>query len=338
MSKRSERKEEHLALAQMFFNKQKQNSFDQMHLLRPTLPESKVDLANIKTTFLGKELAAPFFIEAMTGGSEKSKLINQKLGLAACKANIALALGSASILVNEEEQLDSFVVARKANPDGVIIANVNPLTPAGDAEKIVNELNADALQIHLNVVQEAAMPEGERDFNWLNNMKAIRQKVTVPIIVKEVGFGFDEASLITLKDNGFILFDLGGSGGTNFAEIENKRNQNNVSYLEDLGLSTVTTSLIAKKTGVDFLVSGGVRHPLDVVKALALGGQMVGVANTFLQELMTNDLDGLSKLLADWKDELALLLAIFGKDHLRDLENIKKYYDLPLKNEIDQLV
>lgn len=338
MSKRSERKEEHLALAQMFFDNKQKNSFDQMHLLRPALPESATDLSKIECEIFNKKLAAPFFINAMTGGSEKSFKVNQALGKIAAKNGIALALGSASILVKEEKQLDSFLIARQEDPEGLLFANVNPTTPAKAAAKIVNELQADALQIHLNAVQEAAMPEGERNFHWLDNMLAIRQEVTVPIIVKEVGFGFDEASLLKLKMNGFDYFDLAGSGGTNFAQIENHRNQQDVSYLEDLGLPTVISSLIARKLRLQFFVSGGVRSPLDVVKGLALGGKMVGVANTFLQELEQNGTTGLDQFIANWKKELALLLAVYGVQDLQDLTKLQIYYDLPLKNLIDQII
>lgn len=338
MSKRSQRKEEHLALAQMFFDKKKLNSFDQLHLVRPTLPETKVDLKNITTTLFNKKIAAPFFIEAMTGGSPKSKVINQQLGHVAAKTKIPLALGSASILAKEEAQLSSFLIARQENPNGVIIVNVNPLTPAPVVQELVNELKADALQIHLNTVQEAAMPEGERDFRWLDNMKAIRQAVTVPIIIKEVGFGFDLASILQLKQAGFSLFDLGGSGGTNFAQIENKRNKYDLSYLEDLGMSTILSAKIAQKAGVTFFVSGGVRQPLDILKGLALGGKMVGLANVFLHELMQNDVEHLIDFIEAYKEQLAILLALYGKDDLTSLTEIKQYYDLPLKNEIEQLI
>ena len=224
MSQRSIRKEEHLALTQMFFNAQKTNSFDQVHLLRPALPESQVNLNAVKTTWFGKELAAPFFINAMTGGSEKSRQINRQLGEIANKQQIALALGSASILTKEEDQLESFYVAREANPDGLLFANVNPLTPAKAADKIVKDLQADALQIHLNVAQEIPMPEGDRDFVWLDRMLEIKEAAGVPVIVKEVGSGLDPVSLQKLQAAGFSWFDIGGAGGTNFAQIENSRN------------------------------------------------------------------------------------------------------------------
>ncbi len=323
----------------MFFNEKKQNNFDQMHLLRPALPETRVNLHSIETNMFGKKVSAPFFINAMTGGSKKSYKVNKALGQIACQTNIAMALGSASILIKEKkEQFESFYTAREENPDGVLIANVNPATPAQDAQRIVNDLQADALQIHINSVQEIAMPEGERNFLWLDNMREIRNTVDVPIIVKEVGFGMDSHTIKTLKSDGFDLLDIAGSGGTNFAEIENGRNSFDVSYLEDLGLPTVVTALMAKKAGANFIVSGGVRNPLDVLKGLVLGGKYVGIANVFLQEYMQDGQEGLLSLIQNWKQELVGLLAIYGQNDLKYLTQIKTYYDLPLKNTIDQLI
>lgn len=338
MSTRSKRKEEHLALAQMFFNKRKKNSFDQLHLLRPALPEAKVDLKTIETKMWGKPVAAPFFIEAMTGGSKQSLLVNQQLGRIAAHENIALALGSASILVKEPEQLGSFLVAREENPDGVILANINPDTAAQEAAKIVKELQADALQIHLNSIQEIAMPEGDRSFYWLDNLKKIRQMVTVPIIIKEIGFGLDEKSIHVLKKEGFAFFDVAGSGGTNFAQIENHRNAAHLAYLENLGLPTVIAALMAKKEDVNFIVSGGVRNPLDVLKGLTLGGKYVGVANAFLNILQTKGANALQETIASWKKQLAGLLAIFGQKNLKLSGQIPFYYDLPLKSQIEQII
>ena len=338
MSIRSNRKEEHLDLAQKFYQDEKPNSFDQMHLVRPALPETKVDLEAIKTTMFGKKIAAPFFINAMTGGSHRSYLINKELGGIANKTNIALALGSASILTKEPDLLDSFLIARQQDPDGALIANVNAKTSAEQAEKIVTELEADALQIHLNVVQEIAMPEGDRDFYWLDNLKKLRQKVTVPIIIKEVGFGLDRKTIRSLKNEGFKLYDVAGSGGTNFAQIENARNTNNVSYLNKIGLSTVISSLMAAKEQVKFTVSGGVRNPLDVFKGLCLGGKFVGISNVFLQALVQHDADYLQNLIEEWQYELACLLAIYGQNDLSSLTKIDKYYDLSLKNIIEQLL
>ena len=338
MSIRSERKEEHLKLAHMFFNKEKYNSFDQLHLLRPALPETKVDTKILGVEMFKKRVSAPFFINAMTGGSQKSKVVNQALGHVAAKENIALALGSASILTKEKNQLDSFYVARNEDPDGVLLVNINPETPVNAAKQIIQELQADALQIHLNTVQEIAMPEGDRNFLWLNHIKEMREQIDLPIIIKEVGFGLDQKTINTLKNIGIQYFDVAGSGGTNFAQIENARNSRDVSYLEDIGIPTVISALMAKKEDVNFIVSGGVRNPLDVLKGLALGGQYVGISNVFLQEYNQNGTDGLEQLISSWKDELAALIAIYGQHSLASVPQIKKYYDLPLKSQIDQLL
>lgn len=338
MSIRSKRKEEHLALAHKFYEPQKSNSFDQMHLVRPALPESEVIASSTETTMFNKKVAAPFFINAMTGGSRQSRAINQALGKISQKAQIGLALGSASILIKEPEQLDSFLIAREENPSGVVIANINAKTSPDNAAKIIQELNADALQIHLNAVQEIAMPEGERDFYWLENLQALRQKITVPIIIKEVGSGLDTKSIHKLKETGFSLFDVAGSGGTNFAQIEAARNPSDLSYLQDISLPTVISAMMATKEQVDFIVSGGVLNPLDVFKGLCLGGKFVGVSNVFLQALVQNDEQYLLNMIQNWKNELAGLLSIYGQHDLADLTNIEQYYDLPLKNLIDQLI
>ncbi|MBA1394172.1 type 2 isopentenyl-diphosphate Delta-isomerase, partial [Lactobacillus sp. XV13L] len=190
----------------------------------------------------------------------------------------------------------------------------------------------------LNTVQEIAMPEGERDFYWLDNLQNLRQTLTVPIIIKEVGFGLDSASVRLLQGAGFTMFDVAGSGGTNFAQIENARNPSDLSYLEDVGLPTVISALQVAQEGVDFIVSGGVRNPLDVFKGLCLGGKFVGISNVFLQTLQQKGAAGLLHVIMNWQQELAGLMAVYGQSDLSALTTIKKYYDWPLKNLLDQLV
>lgn len=337
MSQRSQRKEEHLQLAGKYFQKDQRNDFDQIHLVRPTLPETVIDLNSIKTKMFQKDVDAPFFIEAMTGGSKTSQKINSALGRITAKEHIALALGSASIIAKEPGQIKSFLVARDNNPNGVLIANVNPNTPIDAIQTIITELKADALQIHLNTVQELVMPEGERNFKWLNNLLKIRQAITIPIIIKEVGFGFDKSSLELLKANGFKLVDLGGAGGTNFAKIENGRRKNQLSYLDDIGLSTAQSIFNARAVDIPFFASGGIRNPLDILKSLVLNADAVGIANTFLQILQKDGLTELETTIHSWKEELASLLALFGANSLNDVSKINYYLDLPLKNSIEQM-
>ena len=336
MSQRSQRKRDHLLLAEKLYQK-RANSLDRVFLLRPALPETKYDLAAIQTTFLGKKVAAPFFIEAMTGGSKQSLAINRQLGKIADKQQIALALGSASILEKEPAQLKSYSVARQEDPGGVLLANINAATSSKMAKKIVNWLHADALQIHVNVMQEIVMPEGDHNFHWLNNLINIRQEVTVPIIIKEVGFGLDQGSIKKLHHEGFEYFDLGGSGGTNFVEIENQRTALDYSYLQRTGLPLVIAAVMARQESVNFIASGGIRNPLDVLKSLVLGADFVGVANVFLHSLQKEDLD-LNQQISLWKKQLALLLAAYGANNLSECSQIKYSFDIELNNQIKQLV
>ncbi len=339
MSQRSQRKEEHLALAKMFFNSNKDNDFNHVHLIRPALPESAVSRDSISTEMFGHTISAPFFINAMTGGSDTSYTINQRLAKAAAAENIPMALGSASILEKEIDQIKSFEVARQENPDGLIFANVNPTTDPKVAQKIVDALDANALQIHLNSVQEAVMPEGDRDFHWIDNLKEIRDTVDVPIIIKEVGMGIDPESLRTLLINDFSIIDLGGSGGTNFAQIENERRKTQkLNFLEDIGLSTVKTLLAARTIPVNktIIAAGGITNALDIFKSLVLGAQYVGIANYFLQ-YASHDSETLIAAIQNLKYELKLLTALFGLDHISKADEVKYYLDTDLYNFTRQL-
>lgn len=339
MSQRSQRKEEHLALAKMFFNKHQKSDFNQIHLIRPALPESKFDEQAIETELFGKKIAAPFYINAMTGGSEKSFEINKRLAQAAKIEKIPFALGSASILAKEPEQLPSFQIARQENPTGLIFANVNPDTDPQEAQQVVASLQANALQIHLNSVQEAVMPEGDRNFYWLTNLLKIKETVQVPIIIKEVGQGIDPASLTTLINNGFKFIDLGGQGGTNFAQIENERRpEHDLSFLEDIGLSTPKTLLAAQKVSQNktLFASGGITSSLDIFKSLVLGAQYVGLASHFLKAAFIST-DAVITEIRKLKRELIMLTALYGLENIEQTNQIDYYLDTDLYNFEQQI-
>lgn len=343
MSQRSQRKEEHLALAKMFFDKKENTDFSKVHLLRPALSEGHFDSRSIETSLFSKTISAPFYINAMTGGSKKSYEINKKLGRAAAKENIPMAVGSTSILVKEPDQLKTFLVAREENPDGLFFANVNPATPAEQAKKIVEILQADALQIHINAVQEAVMPEGDRDFRWINNIKKIREIVPCPVIIKEVGQGIDPISLRYLLSEDFEYIDLGGSGGTNFIDIENERRPHQeLDFLNELNLSTVKSligaqSVTGKKT---LFASGGIHNSMEIFKSLVLGAKFVGLARHFLKFAMSDDENAVEKEIQKLKQELVMLFALFGLEDVSHAGAVKYYLDddlLSFKHQIKHI-
>lgn len=327
LSKKAHRKDEHLALATAQYQPEQANNFDLLRLERRALPEASVQADILQTEVFGQEISAPIYLNAITGGSPRGTQINHDLALVAQEQNIPLALGSASIVASEPATIASFAIAREVNPEGVIYVNVNPDTPLPTIQELIKVIQPQAVQIHVNAVQELVMPEGDRDFHWLAKLIKIRDAVALPVIIKEVGFGFDLESLQLLAQNQFEYVDVAGAGGTNFAWIENfRRPLRNFGYLDELGISTVDSLLNARETKLKVFASGGIRQPLDMLKSLVLGAQSVGLSNRYLQELLNNGVSGLNQMIATDKEQLAGLLALFGVQDLAAVTKINWHY------------
>lgn len=328
------RKDEHVKLAKMFFEEQRVSDFDNVRFVHHSFPEMAVDDVDISTSFAGFTVGQPFFINAMTGGSEKTKIINEKLAVVARETCLPIASGSLSVAIKNPSLVDSFEIIRKVNPKGLVFANLGAGHNVENAKKAIDILEADALQIHCNVVQEIIMPEGDRDFsNWLSNIEKIVKAVEVPVIVKEVGFGMSRKTIKELKDIGVKTIDISGSGGTNFAKIENyRRSKYKYDYLENFGQSTVISLLEAQEfiKNTDIIASGGIRHPLDIVKALALGAKAVGIAGVFLNMVLNDGVEKTIENINNWKIEIASIMTILGKSKVSELVNT----DMVLFNEV----
>jgi isopentenyl-diphosphate delta-isomerase len=182
------------------------------------------------------------------------------------------------------------------------------------ARQAVGLLSADALQIHVNTAQETVMPEGDRSFSsWVPQIERIAAAVDVPVIVKEVGFGLSRGTVLMLRELGVQVADLGGRGGTDFARIENGRRElSDYAFLEGWGQSTAACLLDTQGVGMPVLASGGVRHPLDVARALALGACGVGVSGGFLRTLMDDGVSALIAQISTWLDQLTALMTMLG--------------------------
>lgn len=334
MSILTNRKDEHVKLAEKFHGEPKVSDFDNIRFVHHSFPEMSVDEADISTSFSTFTVEQPFFINAMTGGSENTKSINEKLATVAREAKLPIASGSISAAIKDTSFIDSFKIIRKVNPEGLVFANLGAEHTVENAKKAVDILEADAMQIHCNVVQEIIMPEGDRDFsNWLSNIEKIVKSLDVPVIVKEVGFGMSRKTIKQLKDIGVKTIDVSGSGGTNFAKIENyRRNTNKFNYLEDFGQSTVVSLLEAKEfiNNTDIIASGGIRNPLDIVKALALGAKAVGISGLFLNMVLNDGVEGTIENINNWKIDVASIMTLLGKKRVSDLINA----DLLIFNEV----
>lgn len=318
------RKNEHVSLAMNFFEESPKSDFDALHYVHHSFPQMSVEDVDLSTSFATFQLDYPFYINAMTGGSDWTKKINNKLAIVAHETGIAMSTGSVSAALKNPTVKDSFTIIREANPSGLVFANLGTGQTVENAKKAVSLMNADALQIHINAPQELIMPEGDRDFsNWLDQLAAIASALDVPVIAKEVGFGMSRETIELILSAGVKTIDISGKGGTNFAQIENyRRKTNKIGYLENWGQSTVISLLEAQDflTTADILASGGIRHPLDIIKALSLGSKAVGISSLILNMIINNSVDETISQINDWKENLKSIMTMLGKKTIQDLQ------------------
>ena len=200
------------------------SGFEDIYLINNSVPELDLAQVNAGIVFLGRELKMPLIINAITGGIREAEELNRDLSQLACRQGLGMAVGSQVVAMQEKIPPESFRVVRRENPAGLVLANVSARSGFSVALKAVEMLEADGLQVHLNVPQELAMPEGDRDFcGVLDNIAELVKRSPVPVIAKEVGFGLSREAADRLIEAGVEYLDVGGRGGTNFIAIENRR-------------------------------------------------------------------------------------------------------------------
>ncbi|VEU82490.1 type 2 isopentenyl-diphosphate Delta-isomerase [Acholeplasma hippikon] len=317
----SSRKDDHIRLA--LLQKEKANRFDDIVLESTDLPDFGVNDVNLKSSYLGYEISYPIYINAMTGGSEKAHQINEFLSKLASHFNIPMVTGSQSIALKDSNFEDSFKVTR-LNHKGILVGNINPNYQLEDAKRAITMIDANALSIHLNLVQELVMPEGDRDFTkWSENIKSIVNGLDKPVVVKQVGMGLSQKTINKLKTLGVKNIDVAGSGGTNFLEIETKRGKDDYSYLEDFSLDTADILIQLKnEKDLNIYASGGIRNPLDVIKSLVLGAKAVGMSKFFLN-LYKLDYEEAVEIINKFIYDLKKIMVILGVKEIADLNKVK---------------
>lgn len=330
------RKDEHLHYALM--QKEKVNDFDKIRFVGNSLHTISVNEIDLSSSICGIKIPYPFYINAMTGGSMKAKDINEKLAIIASYFNIPIASGSLSVALKDKSTLDSFQIIREKNPNGIVMANLGADKTLDDVLVAMKILNANIMQIHLNKVQELIMPEGERDFSkWQDNIKEIINNVSFPVIVKEVGFGMSKETIQTLKGLGVKTIDISGNGGTNFAIIENNRRNHKMEYLNNWGLSTVESLLEASVVkDLEILASGGIRNALDLIKAIALGANAVGLSSYFLNLVDKYDIEDVIKKVEEFIEEIKVIMTIIGAKTISEVKYTKIIFSSDIINYMNQ--
>ncbi|MGW4120475.1 type 2 isopentenyl-diphosphate Delta-isomerase [Nocardia sp. NPDC004711] len=323
------RKDDHVRLAVAQHREsmagQRPSPFDEVAFVHHALRGTAEHAVSLATEVGGTTWPVPLYINAMTGGSARTGEVNRGLAIAARETGLAIASGSMSAYLADGSVAETYRVLRGENPDGYVIANVNANATPEMAMRAVELLDADALQVHVNAIQEIVMPEGDRDFSgWPRHIARLTETLGIPVIVKEVGFGISADTVTRLAELGVRIVDVSGNGGTNFALIENARRRGaDFGLLADWGLSTpaclVDGAEAALTNGVALLASGGVRTPLDVVRALALGARAVGVSGYFLTILESEGVDALIAAITAWITQIRQLMVVLGAETVRAL-------------------
>jgi isopentenyl-diphosphate delta-isomerase len=301
------------------------NGLEDIRLVHPSLPDTQWESVSLHTSIGELQWSSPIFINAMTGGAEDTARINRSLAEAAAEAGIAMAVGSQMAAIRDPALRDTFKVARDANPHGFLFANLGGEATVDQAMRAIDMIEANALQIHLNVMQELIMPEGDRDFQgaW-KRIEKIIQKVGVPVTVKEVGFGMSRETALQLQSIGAYAIDIGGKGGTNFASIENRRRDISMDMLNDWGIST-SCSLLEVHQAVSplpVIASGGIKDGWDAVKCLTIGASAVGFAGPALKSWAHGGTEGVVEFLQQVKEQIRTVMTALGATTIPELGSV----------------
>jgi len=307
--------------------------FDYFSLQHNALPELDFKDIDLSLSFLGKVINAPIIISSMTGGTEKGDQINIRLAKAAELIGIPMGVGSQRIDLQTPDHPKK-IKLRDFAPKIPLYANLGAVqlnygTGISGCQQAVDLLEADALILHLNPLQEALQPEGQTDFkNLLNKISEICKKIMVPVIVKEVGWGISVDAAAKLIDAGVSSIDVAGAGGTSWALVEKIRNtdpeQIEISdHFKDWGIPTTQCLLEIhqKFPFVPLIASGGVKFGIDVAKSIALGASLAGFAGPLFRAAVTSQ-DELNKKIKQIIDELKIAMFVTGSRNVFELSQV----------------
>lgn len=271
------------------------NGLERYRFTHSCLPELNRNDIDLTTTFLGKQLGAPLLISSMTGGTEQAGIINRRLAEVAQHYKIAMGVGSQRVAVEKPQVADTFAV-RSLAPDIPLFANLGAVQlnynyGLDQCLRVVDLLEADALILHLNPLQECIQPRGDINFRGiLDKIEKLCSKLPVPAIAKEVGNGISGEMAQKLINAGIAAIDVAGAGGTSWAKVESERAETVMQRrlgltFADWGMPTAEciTSVRAVAPNIPLIASGGLRHGLEAAKAIALGADIAGLAMPFLQ-------------------------------------------------------
>lgn len=312
------------------------NAWDDITLLHEALPEVDRDQVDTSAKLLNRRLAAPVMVASMTGGYQGAETINDRLAEAAAAHGLAMGVGSQRAMLTDPSQASTYeVIAEHDVP--FVAANIGapqlipqdgePALKVDQIQHLIDAIDADGLVVHLNYLQEVVQPEGDTEAAGV--LQAIEHLVTdvdLPVIAKETGAGMTRQTAMALAEAGCAAIDVGGLSGTTFAAVERERaeqagSQRHVDLgdlYRDWGVPTPVATVEAAGTGEAVIATGGVRHGLDVARAIALGATCAGMASAVLRPA-TEGREELDTFLTGLVDQLATAMFLTGAETTDEL-------------------
>lgn len=296
--------------------------------MHEALPEINLADVDITTTLFGKVLQRPLLISSMTGGAPEAAAINRILAEAAQATGMAMGLGSQRAAI-EDETLAATYHVRDVAPDILLFANLGAVQfnygyGLAQCQRAVDMIQADALILHFNALQEAVQPEGDGDFSHLlAKVEQICAHLPVPVIAKEVGWGFSQKTAKRLIEAGVAAIDVAGAGGTSWSQVEmyrapTARHARVAGAFIDWGIPTAVSIQYCRQASaaLPVIASGGIKTGIDVAKCIALGANLVGFAGEFLRAADNGGVEGVIELAEILTNELTISMFCTGAANL----------------------
>jgi isopentenyl-diphosphate delta-isomerase len=325
-----DRKAEHIRLALDQRMQLGASAFDDWHFGHEALPEIDMAEIDISVELLGRRLAAPLLISCMTGGTEAAGMINRNLAAGAERTGVAVGVGSQRKALEDPAKADTFRV-REVAPTVPLLANLGAVQlnygmGVRECRQAVEMIQADALVLHLNPLQEAIQPEGQCNFSGLlPKIGQVVRELGVPVVAKEVGSGLSARAARALAEQGVRILDTAGVGGTSWARIEAARagDLEIGELFAGWGLPTpLSIQEVRQVPDVTVIASGGIRNGLDAAKAIALGADLVGMAYPFLAPAMESP-EKVAETVRRFVQELKICMFCLGAKTVAELRLAK---------------
>ncbi len=310
--------------------------FEDIRLVHRALPEIDLDEVSTETSFYGVKLAAPLIISAITGGTDEAQEINRTLAEVAEEKHIGISVGSQRIAVTQPKTVPTFSIVRETAPTTFVMGNLGcPQLSLGwgvdEAKRCIDMIKADALALHMNPLQEAVQVDGDTNYRGVyEKITELSNNLETPLIMKETGAGIAWEDALKMQRAGASGLELSGVGGTSWSAVEyhiaKEVGKKDMEYLGgalwNWGIPT-SISLIetTQKTDLSVISSGGIRTGVEIVKSLALGADMSGIAKPFLEKAVEGK-DSLSQYVDDIIREIRVTMFLVGARDINELRGV----------------